>query len=138
VIHNEDSGMDEDLYATRPGTYKFHWLSPKECMPHSITLPTQPITFHSHTDLDTPLPNAKFLSLHAVNAMVLHMSGVGEHIDGILQELEASGVTFAQKGRGVGGDDLCLWMALRDTGGVDHLRQSRKEGSGGITQVGVV
>jgi hypothetical protein len=52
----------------------------------------------SSTNPALPLPNPKYLALHAACAKVAHLSGAGEHLDAILREMETTNV-LSQDGR---------------------------------------
>jgi len=54
---------------------------------HLYSCKANPITFES-TRIDLPLPNPTYLRIHAACCRVAHLSGAGEHMDKILEDLD--------------------------------------------------
>ena len=70
---------------------------------------------------DIPLPNPRFLAIHAAIGLVLHLSGVGEQMDRVIQRFSSvdldgnKGVgrqLDARDERDLGSADLPLRMAV--------------------------
>ncbi|OBZ67865.1 hypothetical protein A0H81_12270 [Grifola frondosa] len=70
------------------------------------------VRFTNHSRHGTPLPNPKFIAIHAAIAHVLHLSGAGEVIDAVIDRFFENGVVPAD--RVADDDDMALRMSLLD------------------------
>lgn len=48
----------------------------------------QPVTFNTPDEIKFPLPDPRYLKIHAACARVAHLSGAGEYIQDIFRDME--------------------------------------------------
>ncbi|OBZ67919.1 hypothetical protein A0H81_12308 [Grifola frondosa] len=91
--------------------YMVHWFHD---MLMNVGTGIREVKFTDHSLYGIPLPNPKFIAIHAAIAHVLHLSGAGRVIDEIIDTFFEDGVVPAS--RLTDDDDMALRMALLDIG----------------------
>ncbi|KAF8338694.1 hypothetical protein F5887DRAFT_1077628 [Amanita rubescens] len=100
-----------------PNVYNVKWLSETPVYVWALG-GRQQVTFTNHSEKDIPLPNARFLAIHAAIAKVLHLSGAAEPLDLVMDKFNFG--SYPVPSGKYGSADLDIRLSLLDLFG-DHL-----------------
>ncbi|KAF8341900.1 hypothetical protein F5887DRAFT_1217118 [Amanita rubescens] len=117
-MHDEFDNFQWYFEATNePDVYNVKWLSPTQVLSWG-TSGLQQVRFTDQSGKDIPLPDARFLAIHAAIAKVLHMSGAAEPLDLVMDKFDFRS-PLVPSGK-YGSPDLDIRLSLLDLFG-DHL-----------------
>ncbi|OBZ67892.1 hypothetical protein A0H81_12182 [Grifola frondosa] len=118
-LHMDYDDFSFCLLATKEtNVYTIHWFDEVS----GVAAGLEEVRFTDHSGGGIPLPNPKFVAIHAAIAHILHLSGASEVIDAVMDRFFKDGVVPA--GRITDDDDMALRMSLLD---IDPHQRSLKD-----------